>query len=79
MKSLIMGLFLLSISLGNFMTAGMNKGITLLPPSGQKLFEGPNYYWFFTGCMLITSLLYLVWSPFYRGQTYVQGESETPV
>ncbi len=79
MKSLIMGLLLLSISLGNVMTAGFNHWLSSLPAESKKLFEGPNYYWFFTGCMLITALLYLVWSPFYRGQTYVQGESETPV
>ena len=77
MKSLIMGLFLLSISLGNFLTAGFNYWISSLSDESKKMFEGPNYYWFFTGCMLVTSLLYLVWSPFYRGQTYVQGETES--
>ena len=48
-----------------------------LPEKSKQIFEGPNYYWFLTGCMLVTALLYLVWSPFYRGQTYVQGEGET--
>lgn len=77
MKSLIMGLFLLSISLGNVLTAGFNRWISSLPDKSKEMFAGPNYYWFFTGCMLVTSVLYLVWSPFYRGQTYVQGETET--
>ncbi len=76
MKSLIMGLFLLSISLGNVMTAGFNHWLSSLTEESKKMFEGPNYYWFFTGCMLITAFAYLVWSPFYRGQTYVQGEPE---
>lgn len=77
MKSLIMGLFLLSISLGNVLTAGFNYWLNRLPPEWKKSFEGPNYYWFFTGCMLITAFAYLVWSPFYRGQVYVQGEADS--
>lgn len=77
MKSLIMGLLLLSISLGNLITAGINVGIGSLSPAGKKIFEGANYYWFFTGCMLTTAVLYLLWAPFYRGQTYVQGDEAT--
>lgn len=74
MKSLIMGLLLLSISLGNFITAGINSGIKRLPPGGQKLFEGSAYYWTFTVAMLVTAVLYLLWSPRYQGKTYVQGD-----
>lgn len=77
MKSLIMGLFLLSISLGNTLTAGFNLGLNWLPPESKKWFEGPNYYWFFTGCMLVTAFAYLVWSPFYRGQVYLQGDADS--
>lgn len=75
MKSLIMGLFLLSISLGNFLTAGFNAILSNLPEESKKRFEGPNYYWFFTGCMLLTALIYLAWSPFYSGRSYVQGDT----
>ena len=78
MKSLIMGLFLLSISLGNVLTAGFNHWLNGLSPEWKKSFEGPNYYWFFTSCMLVTAFAYLIWSPFYRGQVYLQGEAETP-
>lgn len=77
MKSLIMGLFLLSISLGNVLTAGFNHWLSGLSPEQKQWFEGPNYYWFFTGCMLATAFAYLVWSPFYRGQVYVQGEADS--
>jgi POT family proton-dependent oligopeptide transporter len=74
MKSLIMGLLLLSISLGNFITAGINSGISRLPPGGQKLFQGSAYYWTFTVAMLVTAVLYLLWAPRYNGKTYVQGD-----
>lgn len=74
MKSLIMGLLLLSISLGNFITAGINALIASLSAESKQLFEGENYYWCFTGAMLVTAVVYMVWAPFYRGRTYVQGE-----
>jgi len=76
-KSLIMGLFLLSISLGNVLTAGFNGWLSGLSAESKRMFEGPNYYWFFTGWMLATATVYLIWSPFYRGQTYVQGDADT--
>jgi hypothetical protein len=37
------------------------------------------YYWFFAGAMLLTACVYMVWSRFYRGQTYIQDEGSMQV
>jgi POT family proton-dependent oligopeptide transporter len=76
MKSFVSGLFLLAISLGNLWTGLINKWIDGMRADSPwlKWFSGEYYYWFFTGCMLATGIVYLIWSPFYRGRTYVQGD-----
>lgn len=45
--------------------------------NGTMIVEGQNYYWFFAGCMLATSVVFLVWSPFYRGKYILQDTTET--
>jgi len=72
MKSFIMGIYFLGVSLGNAFTAAVNFFIQ--NEDGTSKLAGASYYWFFTIAMLITSVLYVVWSQFYRGQTYIQGE-----
>ena len=72
MKSFIMALYLLSISLGNKFTAMVNHFIQ--NEDGTSKLPGSSYYWFFVGVMLVTVVIYVVWSQFYRGQTYIQGE-----
>jgi POT family proton-dependent oligopeptide transporter len=74
MKSFIMGLFLLSVALGNFFTAYVNRVIVAETKKGNTLLDGANYYWFFTALMLLTAVAYVIWSQFYRGQKYIQGE-----
>jgi POT family proton-dependent oligopeptide transporter len=54
MKSLIMALNLLSVALGNALTVVVNKAI--LTPDGKSRFEGPDYYWLFSGIMLAAAL-----------------------
>jgi POT family proton-dependent oligopeptide transporter len=72
MKSLMMGCyFALSVALGNAFTAGLNFW---LDASGSASLSGPKYYLFFSGLMFATALLFVVVSPFYRGQTYIQGK-----
>lgn len=73
-KSFIMGLYLLSTALGNFFTSKVNAVVEMLENRGSDLLTGPRYYWFFVACMLLTSVLYVVWSQFYRGRTYIRGE-----
>lgn len=74
MKSFIMGVFLLSITAGNLFTAWVNRVITAQREAGSSFLEGALYYWFFTAVMLITAIAYVIWSQFYRGQTYIQRE-----
>ncbi len=76
MKSLVMGVFLLSITLGNLFTAWVNGIIADQKAAGNSFLEGASYYWFFTGVMAVTAVLYVIWSQFYRGQTYIQGEQD---
>jgi POT family proton-dependent oligopeptide transporter len=85
MKSFIMGVYFLGVSLGNLVTAGVNWFITIpakkdaitgeiIQAASSKL--GPvEYYWFFTGLMAVTVVAYLVFAQFlYRGRTYIQGD-----
>ena len=76
LKSFIMGLFLLSITVGNLLTAEVNGVIKKLEASGYSFLTGANYYWTFTAAMLVTACLYVVWSQFYRGQTFIQGNDD---
>ena len=75
MKSFIMGIYFLGISLGNIFTSAVNYFIQ--NEDGTSKLAGASYYWFFTIMMFVISVFYLVWSQFYRGQTYIQGD-ETP-
>ena len=73
MKSLIMGIYLLSVSLGNTFTAAVNKFIELTggdQPGGWA--HGPGYYWFFVFAMAATGILFSGVSLFYRERTYLQ-------
>ena len=72
MKSFIMGIYFLGVSLGNIFTAAVN--FLIQNEDGTSKLAGASYYWFFTIAMLVTAMLYVVWSQFYRGQIYIQGE-----
>ncbi len=74
MKSLIMALNLLSISLGNAITSGTNY-LILKNESVKDALVGANYYWFFTSLMLLTAVCFipLAWS--YKSQTYMQDSA----
>jgi POT family proton-dependent oligopeptide transporter len=76
MKSFIMGVYMLSVTVGNLFTALVNYIIEAAEKTGLKLLEGANYYWFFTAAMGATAILYVIWSQFYRGRVYIQGEGE---
>jgi POT family proton-dependent oligopeptide transporter len=77
MKSFVMGLYLLvAIALGNILTAMVNGYLDEQKQAGSPLLEGARYYWFFTIVMLVAAGIFVVWSQFYRGQTYIQGEDE---
>lgn len=74
MKSFIMGVYLLSITLGNVFTSYVNYFIAAQREGGEEVLQGASYFWFFTAIMAVTAVIYVVYSQFYSGQTYIQGE-----
>jgi len=71
-----MSLYLLSVSLGNLFTAAVNsltKGA-----GGESVLAGASYYWFFTGCMAVATLLLVPVVLFYRPRDYLQREADDP-
>jgi POT family proton-dependent oligopeptide transporter len=75
MKSFIMGVYLLvAIAVGNIVTAQVNEYLDEQKKKGAEILEGANYYWFFTLVMLGAAVVYVIWSQFYRGRIYIQGE-----
>ena len=73
MKSFIMSIYLLSISLGNAFVALVNWFI--VNPDGTVKLQGASYFWFFTGCMFVTAVLFIFVAIFYKEKTYIQEES----
>lgn len=75
MKSFIMGIYMLGISIGNFYVAGVNFIMEKTKDeAGNTPLDGPNYFWFFAGMMMITTVIYIIYTQFYKGRTYIQGE-----
>jgi POT family proton-dependent oligopeptide transporter len=72
MKSLVMCTYLGSVALGNTFTALVNKFIQ--NPDGTVKLQGASYFFFFVKVMLVTAIIFLIVSPFYRGSTYIQEE-----
>ncbi|MFK7959042.1 MAG: hypothetical protein AB8G96_00830 [Phycisphaerales bacterium] len=74
MKSFIMGVYFLGVSLGNFFTSAVNFFIQ--NDDGTSKLAGASYYWFFTGLMLATSILFIFMAMAYRGTTFIQGKED---
>lgn len=74
MKSVIMSLYLLSVSLGNALTAVVN--VFIQNPDGTSKLPGASYYWFFTGLMLAASFGFLIILATYREKTYIQSPED---
>jgi len=72
MKSFIMAVFLLSISLGNAFTAVVNA--IIVNEDGSSKLPGASYYWFFTIAMLVTAVLFIPVAKGYRAKSYIQDE-----
>ena len=70
MKSFIMAVFLLSVSLGNIFTAQVNSFIQ--NPDGTSMLEGAAYYWFFVYVIIGAGILFCITSYFYKEETYLQ-------
>jgi len=74
MKSFIMGFFMLSISFGNAFTAGVNA--IILNPDGSSKLTGAEYFWFFSGLMLLTSLIFTYAFRNYKETSFIQPKME---
>ena len=74
MKSFIMGIFFLGVSFGNLFAAAVNHYIQ--NEDGTVSLEGADYYWFFTQVMGATAVIYLIYSRFYKGGYFVQGDDD---
>jgi len=77
MKSLILSLYLLSISLGNAFAAVVNKFIQ--NPDGSSKLEGAPYFLFFVAVMVVTSIVFVFVAKKYREETIVQDEIKNEV
>jgi POT family proton-dependent oligopeptide transporter len=76
LKSMVMALFLLSVSLGNLFTAAVN--FLIQDAQGQTRLIGPDYYLFFAGAMFLTALAFVPVSMRYPEKTYLQEETGDP-
>lgn len=74
MKSLIMGFFLLSVSVGSLFTAWINWFIQ--NEDGSSKLGGASYYWFFTILMLITAVAFIFIARMYKVKDYVRPGKE---
>lgn len=71
MKSFVMGIYLLSVTLGNAITSAVNYFIQ--NPDGSVKLSGPNYYWLFVGLMLVAALGFVAVAVRYKERTYIQN------
>ena len=72
MKSFIMAVFFLSITLGNMFTGAVNNFIQ--NKDGTSSLPGASYYWFFVKIMLVTAVLFIPVVVLYKEKTYIQDE-----
>lgn len=75
MKSFIMAVFFLSISMGDLFIAGVNFFIQ--NPDGTSKLEGAAYYLFFASLMFVTAVIFIFVAKGYRVKTYIQDEAST--
>lgn len=73
MKSFIMSLFWLAVTVGNLLTAGVNKVIMIDEQSSYL--EGAMYFWFFSGLMLVAAVVFVFVAQRYKGKTYIQDDA----
>ena len=73
MKSLVMGAFLMSVSIGNFFTAAVNFFIQ--NPDGTSKLDGASYYLFFAATMGVTAILFVPVAVWYKERRYIQDEA----
>jgi proton-dependent oligopeptide transporter, POT family len=73
MKSFIMALFLLSVSMGNLFTSFVNFFIQ--NDDGTSKITGANYYFMFSGLMLLTAFVFIPVAKWYKVVNHIQDEA----
>ncbi|MCF7959090.1 MAG: MFS transporter, partial [Phycisphaerae bacterium] len=76
MKSVVMSLWLVSVSVGNLVASGVN--FIIIKPDGTSKLAGANYYWFFVGMMLVTAVVFIFIARGYKEKHYIQGSEDAP-
>lgn len=71
MKSLVFGLFMASVALGNLFTSLVNY--IILNDDGSSKLEGPSYYLFFAGVMLVTAVVFIPVALAYKEKSNLQA------
>jgi POT family proton-dependent oligopeptide transporter len=77
MKSIIMALYLLSVSAGNAFTALVHFFIA--NPDGSVKLKGAAYYNFYAALSIGCVAVFVVVARRYREKTYLQGERPVPL
>lgn len=72
MKSLIMAIFFLSVTLGNAFTSLLN--VFIQNPDGTSRISGSSYYLLFAGVMFAAALLFVGVALYYKEETHLQDE-----
>ena len=70
MKSLVMALFLLTVSLGNYLTSGVK--FFLSDDAGQSLLTVTEEFWFWTSLMAAGATIYIFVSKYYKMKVRLQ-------
>lgn len=76
MKSFVMGLWLLGVSLGNLVTAIVN--MIIVNDDGTYKLNGSEYFWFFAGLMFITAIVFIFIASRYKVESYIQTREAPP-
>ena len=76
MKSIVMGLWFLSVSLGNGITALVNQFI--VNPDGTYKLDNTEYFWFFAILMFATAVLFVFVALRYKEENYIQTRDALP-
>jgi POT family proton-dependent oligopeptide transporter len=75
MKSVVMALWYLSVSLGNLFASQVNN--YLQDETGNLTISGTQYYLFFAGLMAATAVVYVFYAMTYREQTFLQESARS--
>lgn len=73
MKSLVMGIFLLSIWLGNMFVSVLNEFNEL--SNGETYMTELQYQQLFAGLAIVSAVLFVFVAMLYKGKTYIQDET----